>query len=130
MRARPPTTWVNILYFSSNKAAAYATASIHNTAHITAMRLISSQPAYRSNLLHGFQHISMSTRKFPIYLESFKNKIVDNSPLTVQIKHKTIKLEKFSFIIKPNFVDGIWTYTSWLQIIHATIAPLKLSNPI
>ena len=105
--ARPPTTWVNILYSSSNKAVAYATASIHNSAYITAMRITSSQSAYRSNLSHGFQHISMSTRKFPVYLKPFKNKIVDDSLLTVQIRHKTVKLEMFAFIIKLNFVDRI-----------------------
>ena len=107
MRARPPTTWVNILYFSFSKAAAYATAFIHNIAYITAMRITSSQPTYRFNLLHGFQHISMSKQKFPIYLKPFKNKIVYDSPLTVQIKHKTVKLEMFAFIIKPNFFDRI-----------------------
>ena len=62
-------------------------------------------PANRLNALtfsHGFQHISMSTRKFSLHLKPFKNKIVDDSPLTVQIKRKTVKLEMFAFIfIKP-----------------------------
>ena len=71
-------------------------------AYITATRITSSQPTYRFNLFHGFQHISMSTQKFPIHLKQFKYKIVDNSPLTVQIKHKTVKSEMFAFIlIKP-----------------------------
>ena len=70
------------------------------------MRITSSQPAYRFNLFHGFQHISMSTRKFPLHLKPFKNKIVDDSPLTVQIKHKTVKSEMFAFIlIKPLFPE-------------------------
>ena len=44
MRARPPTTWVNILSIVYLvEAAAFATASIHNIAYITAMRLILGQ---------------------------------------------------------------------------------------
>jgi hypothetical protein len=57
--ARPPTTWINILYSLSNKAAAYATASIHSNAYITAMRTILGQSVSHLNLFHGFQHISM-----------------------------------------------------------------------
>ena len=44
----------------------------------------------------------MSIQKFQIYTKPFKNKIVNHLPLTVQIKHKTVKLEMFAFIlIKP-----------------------------
>ena len=35
--ARPPTTWVNILYSSLTKAAAYAAAFTHNDAHISSV---------------------------------------------------------------------------------------------
>ena len=92
-----PTTW------STNKAAAIATASFYINAYITAARITSSQPTLRFNHFRGFQHISMSTQKFQIYIKPFKNKILDNSPFTVQTKHKTVKLAMFAFIIKPTF---------------------------
>lgn len=70
MRARPPTTLVNILSIVYLvEAAVFATVSIHNIAYTTDMRLILGQSVYHLNLFHGFRHISMPKAKFPIWAE-------------------------------------------------------------
>ena len=62
----------------------------YKNAHITAMRHILGQSVYHLNLFHGFRHISLPKEKFSHYIKQFKNKIVDDLPLTVQTKQKTI----------------------------------------
>ena len=61
----------------------------------------------------------MSTQKFSFHLKPFKNKIVDNSPLTVQIKHKTVKSEMFAFIlIKPLLQEVGFEPTNYSLIVY------------
>ena len=97
------------------------------------MRIIPSQPTQRLNLHHGFQHISMSTRKFQLHQKPFKHKSIDDSPLTVQQKHKTVKLAMISSssLNQPLAKAGFEPATTWLQAMRAThCATFKVSTPI
>ena len=74
----------------------------------------------------------MSTQKFPLYTKPFKNKIINNSPLMVQARHKTVKLEMLynTSNLNPTYLKvGFEPTTSWLQAMCATTTPLLSQAP-
>ena len=74
----------------------------------------------------------MSTRKFPLHIKPFKNKMVDHSPFTVHTRHKTVKLEMFAFIFKPTFYKDRIRTCDFMVISHVRYhcATFKVSYPI
>ena len=70
----------------------------------------------------------MSTKKFPLHIKPFKNKMVDHLPFTVYTRHKTVKSEMFytSFSNQPVPKTGFEPVTSRLRVACATTTPLRM----